>query len=350
MVLTFRYRVKNARGLLDKSRAVNQVWNYCGDVQEQARRGNRHWPTRFDLAKLVAGSTKMLGLHSDTIQDVCKHFVRSRDAKRRRPRWRKSTGSKRSLGWIPFQSARAIQLDKGGVTYLRHRHRLWLHRPIEGAVLCGSFSEDARGRWYLNLQCDVQPSTDCGVGAVGIDLGLTTFATLSTGERIENPRHYRREEAALATAQRAGRTCRAKAIHAKIKNRRRHDLHLASIRLVDRFETIVVGNVNAASLAKTRMAKSVLDAGWSEFRGQLRYKAMRHGATYIEADERFSTQTCSACGIRSGPKGLKGLGVREWECSCGVVHDRDVNAAWNILLSGQNVDLHQTESTAPLGR
>lgn len=79
-------------------------------------------------------------------------------------------------------------------------------------------------------------------------------------------------------------------------------------------------------------AKAVSDAGWSSFRNMLRYKAIGHGAEYVEADERYTTQTCSACGARSGPKGRKGLDVREWDCSeCGTVHDRDVNAAINIL-------------------
>jgi transposase len=96
--------------------------------------------------------------------------------------------------------------------------------------------------------------------------------------------------------------------------------------------------VSAAKLAKTRMAKSVLDAGWTTFRNQLRYKASRHGARYIETDERWTSQTCSCCGVipDSSPKGMGALGVRHWECSdCGATHDRDVNAALNILRVGR---------------
>jgi len=98
--------------------------------------------------------------------------------------------------------------------------------------------------------------------------------------------------------------------------------------------------VNAAGLAKTRMAKSVLDAGWSMFRNMLHYKASRHGATFLEVDERFTTQTCSTCGAipESRPKGIAGLGIREWVCSsCGASLDRDVNAARNILALGRSV-------------
>ena len=100
------------------------------------------------------------------------------------------------------------------------------------------------------------------------------------------------------------------------------------------FDYIAVGNVNAAGLAKTSMAKSVLDAGWSSFRTQLAYKAVKHGAWFEEVNGAFSTQTCSDCGSMpdSRPKGIAGLGIRSWICSvCSGVHDRDVNAAKNIL-------------------
>jgi hypothetical protein len=105
-----------------------------------------------------------------------------------------------------------------------------------------------------------------------------------------------------------------------------------------------VGNVNSCGLARTSLAKSVLDAGWSQLRSHLRYKALRHGGEYIEVDERFSTQVCSACAARGGPQGREDLGVREWVCSgCGARHDRGINSAINILVSGRNVGLQWTE-------
>lgn len=94
-------------------------------------------------------------------------------------------------------------------------------------------------------------------------------------------------------------------------------------------------DVSSSKLVKTRMAKSVLDASWSTFKNFLRYKVSRHGGTFLEVDERFTTQTCSSCGdcaSEGRPKGIAGLGIREWACSsCGANHDRDVNAAKNIL-------------------
>jgi putative transposase len=102
--------------------------------------------------------------------------------------------------------------------------------------------------------------------------------------------------------------------------------------IVREFDHIAVGNVNAAGLAKTRLARSVLDAGWSSFRSMLRYKATAHGAWYEEVNESFSTRVCSSCHAKTGPKGIAELGIRSWVCAkCGVAHDRDINSAKNIL-------------------
>ena len=171
------------------------------------------------------------------------------------------------------------------------------------------------------------------VRGVGIDLGLKDFATLSTGQKIANRRHYRVLEAKLGIAQRAHKKRQVTAIHAKIVNQRTDFLHKEALKLVQQFDYLAVGNVNAAGLAKTNLAKSVLDAGWSSFRQMLRYKAIEHGAWFEEVNERMSTQVCSTCGCTSGPKGAKDLGIRDWVCSeCGSRQDRDQNSALNILL------------------
>jgi IS605 OrfB family transposase len=167
-----------------------------------------------------------------------------------------------------------------------------------------------------------------------MDLGLKDFAATSSGEKVKAECFYRDQEAALAIAQRARKKARARAIHAKIAHRRKDFLHKLSTRLVAENGAIFVGNVNSAGLARTRMAKSVLDAGWSTFRTMLQYKCDDAGVWFDEVDEAYSTQTCSACDARSGPRGLEGLGIREWSCSCGAVHDRDVNAAKIILARG----------------
>jgi IS605 OrfB family transposase len=188
----------------------------------------------------------------------------------------------------------------------------------------------------VNFNCELeQPPASEGTGSIGIDLGLKEFATFSNGERIEAQQFYRDLEPKLAIAQRAGKKARARAINAKIKFRRKDHLHKLSTRLVRENAAIFVGNVNASKLAKTTMAKSVMDAGWSQFRTYLAYKAIGHGVMFQEVDERFTTQVCSECSSLSGPKGIADLGIREWTCSdCGVAHDRDVNSAKLILRRG----------------
>jgi IS605 OrfB family transposase len=214
----------------------------------------------------------------------------------------------------------------------------------------GNFSEDARGRWYLNVcvpaaqraggernKPSVESILDRSIPSIGIDLGLREFAAFSDAglPPVEAKRFYRDLEPKLRQAQRARKRHRTRAIHAKIKNRRNDFLHNLSTRLVKANGAIVVGNVNASALAKTHQAKSVLDAGWSAFRTMLRYKCDDAGVWFDEVDEAFSTQTCSVCNSRTGPKGREGLGMRGWKCIlCGAVHDRDVNAAHNILAAG----------------
>ena len=138
-------------------------------------------------------------------------------------------------------------------------------------------------------------------------------------------------------AQRANKKKRVKAIHAKIKNRRADAIHKFTTQLVREHSFIVVGNVSSSGLAKTKMAKSVLDAGWFMLKTQLDYKSKAMQGVFLEVNEAYSTQTCSCCGSVSvnSPKGRAGLGIREWTCpDCGALHDRDVNAARNILAAG----------------
>src|SRR5690554_680715 len=183
------------------------------------------------------------------------------------------------------------------------------------------------------VEVDVQPSA--GQGVVGIDLGLKDVATCSDGVKLENGRFYRDLEDKLAIAQRARSKRRVKAFHARIKNRRKDALHKFSRRLVDQHGEIVVGDVSPTKLAKTSMAKSVLDAGWGQLKTMLKYKCDHAGIVFREVSEAYTTRTCSSCGSLSGPHGVNGLRVRAWESAeCGALHDRDTNAARNILSLG----------------
>ncbi len=203
-------------------------------------------------------------------------------------------------------------------------------------IKAGNFAQDARGRWYVNVVVeapDEAPTT--GTRQIGLDLGLKTLATCSDGTKIEAPRWYRAQQKRLAECQRQRKPRRVRNLHAKIKNRRLDFLHKLSTQRVRDCELIVVGDVSSSRLTKTNLAKSVNDAGWARFRHLLDYKAIARKVVYCEVSEYLTTQTCSHCNAVSGPKGRKGLGVREWACGeCGAVHDRDVNAALNILRLG----------------
>lgn len=339
MQLTYRYRIrdKHAKRLAAQARAVNYVWNYCNETQQKAVRDGRKWLSGYDLWKLVAGATKEgLDLHSHSAMRICIQYDKSR-RQQKKPwlRWR----SKRSLGWVPFNTGH-VQLHDSAFVFRGERYDVWLHRnlPAGAKIGAGSFSQDTRGHWYINCPVDVAEATEAPLKYVGIDLGLKDLATLSTGDKIEIPQFYRKSEAMLAISQRACKTKRARAIHAKIANRRKDFLHKESNKVAKKYGLVVVGDISPSKLAQTRMAKSVLDAGWSRFKSMLSWKLrLRSGGMLLEVSEQYTSQTCSECGSLppSRPRGIAGLSNRMWCCDdCGTVHDRDVNAARNILAIG----------------
>ncbi|HNC50050.1 MAG TPA: transposase, partial [bacterium] len=298
----------------------------------------------YKLQEYTNGVTKEgMDLHSTTVQAITDEYAtRRKQAKKAKLKWRKSYGSARSLGWIPFKAS-AIHYRQGQIHYGKHHFNLWDSYGLHQYDLSvGSFSEDAQGHWYVNIvatpkqemprQFPLQLDT-----AVGVDLGLTGFLTTSDGWTVACPRYYRKMEDKLAAAQRAKNRKRVKKIHAKIKNQRKDFHHKLSTTMSRVFSMIFVGDVCPSDLIEnTPYAKSVSDAGWAQFKTMLQYKCDRTGAWYREVNEAFSTQTCSACDARSGPKGQAGLGVREWTCSaCGAMHHRDTNAAKNILTCGR---------------
>jgi putative transposase len=349
MHLTYKFRLrdKHAAELNRQARAVSYVWNYLNETSAKAWDRDRRWLSRFDFQKLTAGASKELKIHAHTIQRVCQQFTMSRDKGRQaKLRWR----GRKSLGWVPYNQGH-VTFDGEAFKFRGSRYETMHLRDMPAGVkiAAGSFNADSKGRWYLNVTVEVATADHAPLTRVGIDLGLKDLATLSDGRRIEMPRFYRKSEAALATAQRARKTKRARAIHAKIANRRKDFMHKASTALAKEYGLIVIGDVSPSKLAQTRMAKSVLDAGWADFKRQLSYKAIMHGGSTLEVCERMSTQLCSSCGSLppERPKGIAQLGIRRWTCSdCGTAHDRDVNAARNILARYGQVAL--AEGTRPM--
>ena len=331
MIRTYQFRIKDAskkKRLGSLAGKVNYVWNYLNETSQKAWARDRTWISEFDLNYLTAGVSKDLGLASDTIQSIASEYTARRN-KRKRPglRWR---SRKRNLGWIPIKY-RAIKLNGDSVVFQKQKYRFWKTREILGKPKTGSFSQNSRGQWFFNIACEVESEAFRGKGSVGVDLGLKTLATLSDGTTIENPKTLLKWADRLAVAQRAHKKKKVTAIQNKIKNIRKDFLHKESTKLVKKYKRIFVGNVSSSRLVKTRMAKSVLDAGWGMFKSMLEYKAISLGVDYKVVDEKYSTVTCSNCFERNGPSGLSALGIRTWDCKCGAKHLRDVNAAKNIL-------------------
>ncbi|GAB2449399.1 RNA-guided endonuclease InsQ/TnpB family protein [Streptomyces incanus] len=226
-------------------------------------------------------------------------------------------------------------------------------RPLpEGATPSTvTVSQDAAGRWFVSLLCEdptVQP-LPAADAAVGVDVGLKHLLTLSTGEKIANPRHERRDRTRLAKAQRnlakkakgdgANRhkaRIRVAKIYARITDRRRDLLHKLTTRLVRENQTLVIEDLAVRNMVRNRnLARAISDAAWSEFRSMLEYKAAWYGRDVVAVDRFFpSSRLCSHCGALQDRLPLQ---VRTWTCDCGATHDRDVNAAQNLLAVGLTV-------------
>ncbi|GAA2923522.1 MULTISPECIES: RNA-guided endonuclease InsQ/TnpB family protein [Streptomyces] len=221
-------------------------------------------------------------------------------------------------------------------------------RPLpEGAEpTTVTVSRDSAGRWFVSLLCEdsITPAP-ATTAAVGIDAGITSLVTLSTGEKITNPKHERRDRARLARAQRElsrkakGSANREKArrkvarIHARIADRRRDFHHKLSTRLVRENQTVVIEDLTVRNLLKNgKLARAISDAAWTDLRMMLEYKCAWYGRELVVIDRWFpSSKLCGTCGT---VREKLPLNVREWTCDCGTVHDRDLNAARNILAAG----------------
>ncbi len=188
-------------------------------------------------------------------------------------------------------------------------------------------SREPDGRWYVTFTVDAdapEPLQETG-RVVGVDLGVTDFAVTSAGKRTPNPRHLERKARSLARYPRA---------HRKVRNARRDFLHRASTSLVHKADLIVIEDLAVSNMVRNRrLARAISGCGWGEFRRQLEYKCERYGRRLVVIDRWYpSSKTCSACGHRLTDLSLS---TRHWRCpSCGTRHDRDINAAKNILAAG----------------
>jgi putative transposase len=341
-IRTLRLKVKAESYPWFNAAAINQVWNWGNATSAKAARpfaGRAKWLSGFDLDKLSAGASEYFEhIGSETIQRVNAELAtRRRQFKKTQLRWRVSRGAKRSLGWVPFKAA---QLKRQGklLRFAGKAFRVFEQDSLEGTKCqCGCFAQDSVGDWWLCVP--VERAVALRVPKkeeVGLNLGLKDTVATSDGEKLEAGRFYRDIEQKIAQAQRRGHKRQAKRLHRMAARRRKDALHKFSRKIVDRYQRIFVGDVSSAKLVKTRLAKSVLDAGWSMLKTQLQYKGQQAGRSVLIVSERYTTRACSSCGSLTGPTGLDMLDVRVWVCSgCGDTHDRDVNAAKNILTAGR---------------
>lgn len=218
--------------------------------------------------------------------------------------------------------------------------RLHLSRPLGGKAKKLVIKREHDG-WYVTFSCEIpQPESLPVIGvSVGVDVGLESFATLSNGEVVENPRYFRKSESSLANAQKIlalkkrGSLSRKKAKkivqgwYAKVQRQRNWFHWRQARRLVRDFDTIVVEDLNVKGLARTHLAKSVHDAGWAGFIQKLSCKAEEAGRLLTRINPKYTSQECSSCGRVK----KKELSERWYSCECGLELHRDHNAAINIL-------------------
>lgn len=238
-----------------------------------------------------------------------------------------------------------LRLPKIGDVQVRWSRRLPA-QPSSVTVI-----RDAAGRYFASfvVQTTDQPLPEVDA-QVGIDLGLTHFAVLSDGTKVTAPkflrraaRKLRRLQQAVSRKQRGSNNRRKAAVkvaraHARVADTRRDWQHKLSTTIIRDSQAVYVEDLAVAGLGRTRLAKSIHDAGWASFTAMLEYKAARAGRNFVRIDRWHpSTRTCSTCG-RLGEK--LPLSVRSWTCGCGSTHDRDVNAAINILAAGQAESLN----------
>ncbi|GHJ41801.1 transposase [Streptomyces sp. TS71-3] len=240
-----------------------------------------------------------------------------------------------NAGW-KITPGRKLRLPKIGDVTVK-----W-SRCLPSAPSSVSVLKDSAGRYFASFVVETGPEGVLAAAPeVGMDLGLGHFAVLSDGRKIDSPRFLRRAEKQLKKAQRTlsrkekGSANRNKArlkvarVYARVADARREFHHQLSTKLIRENQAIAVEDLAVKGLARTRLAKSVYDAGWSQFVAMLEYKSSRYGRTFVRIG-RFepTSQVCSACGVKDGAKPLH---VREWTCgSCGTVLDRDINAAVNV--------------------
>lgn len=354
----FRYRIfptKAQRTRMERTLEYCRVLYNAGLEQRRTAYRRQHVSLskarqQADLPVLKTAYPEFSEVYSQVLQDVLTRLDKAFDAFFRRVKAGEKPGYPRFKGKGRYDSLTYPQLGfalKDGRLHVSKigALRIRLHREIVGTIKTLTLRRTSTGKWFACFSVEIEPNAcDPLPTRVGVDVGLRHFATLSTGKHIDNPRFFRTDERALAKAQRRlsavpkgtpERIERRKVvarIHERIANRRREFAHQESRKLVSAFGLIVFEALLIRNMLKQHtLAQAIADAAWSQLVRYTTYKAAGAGGRVVLVDPRHTSQNCSGCGHRVG----KSLAERVHRCpQCGLVLDRDVNAARNILALG----------------
>jgi putative transposase len=353
---TFEYRLFPTKKQVHTLEAVLEecrwLYNHLLDQRktsyEQEGKSWSLYEQQETFSMLKAERPTLKGVHSQVLQNVAvridlafKTFFRRVREQAEKPGFPRFKGSGRYDSFTFPQSGFSVTHDHRVCLSKIGSIKMVYHRPLTGRVKTCTVQRSSTGKWYVCFSCEVEPERLPDVPSqVGIDVGLKTFATLSSGEEIENPRFFRKEEKALAHVQRAhsrlakGTPERRKhrkviaRVHERIAFRRDNFTHQESRKIVNTFGVIAVEDLHVNRMTHNHcLAKSIADAAWSAFFSQLSCKAEEAGRKYVAVNPAYTSQTCSRCGHRQPMP----LSERIFDCLCCHLHiDRDLNAALNI--------------------
>ena len=353
-----------AKAFLEQAaREVNRVWNFCNATTYKAWHGRyggtRKWLSAFDLSPLLVGCGDVFDkIGIDVAQNVAaEHATRRSQFKTSKLKWRKSGGTRKSPGWIPFKAANLrFKVNKTtgktkvcfygktiglfNADYLLDQVRL--AKQGVGKIRAGNFAQDALGDWYLNVVVDkVEAPLAPLLGddsSVGYDPGFKAALTGSDGSILATG-FYRELEPKIAQAQSTGHKRQAKRLARQVRRRRLDARNKFCRQVVDTYARIWVGDVSAPQLASSGLkghGKSVHDAAFGAAYATLEAMGHRAGRVVEKVSEYNSTRRCSSCQALTGPTGLDACVVRQWVCAaCGTHHDRDLNSGENIRHTGE---------------
>jgi putative transposase len=323
--------------------AAKNLWNNALEMTKQLYEDFGKFPTRSTLAQLSKNS----GLHSQVAQQILIRLTLALKAVSRRKKAGEKAGFPRFKN---FDRMKSLYYPQSGFKIVGKRLRVTpfgeinikLHRPIEGKIRTLSLKRESSGKWFAVL-CVELPDVEFkpnGKPGAGIDVGLKSFATLSDGLKIKNPRSFERAQEWLAAAQKQlskkakGGKNRWKAkrrvarIHGKTADRRNDFLHKLSHKLVGEYGLIALEKLDVKAMVRKKLGKQINDASWSKLSNMIKYKAAEAGCQVVFVEPRGTTNQCSKCGHSKEMS----LAERTYACSiCGLVEDRDANAAKNIL-------------------